>query len=617
MQKVIIDYLVKVTTDAKAGAQGFASLATEAKAAGSAFATVGAAFAAAGAAAVALANDVTGTVDRINTLAANSGLAAETIQGLEAVAKASGKELGTLLPKDLPKRISEAAEGSGEAVKGFRDLGIEVKDASGQLKSADVILKEVITALEGVEDPTLKAAAAQRVFGSEAQQLTSALADTGDLAAWVRFTQEYGADVGPEAAAATAEWNRATAMLSVSMEGLKSSAIPVVNQLTTIVDGFGQIAAMASGGIANLIEKIEEFGAVALIPSIALGNFMKGAQEAGEEYAEAYTALRLAIESGEQDAADLPVFGPSMDDMGPAKGKKGPSASDIAKANKEALRQMQLEALRFGPGDDRTTLLATQQIADATGDGLDELAQIMEEKLAQMVAYADEQTALAALGTDYQRQTLESFATEASGVFGMIQDLANLPNVIGSTLGTLADTIATLPEAILSIPTNVTAIVEGISKLPAALIESAPQLALAILDAMTRIAFLNVTIIGDTLALLFDALPGKIAEAIANVLKDLGGQLNPFDGDGQFLGGIAEKARDAIPFFETGGDVTRTGLAVVHEGERVLTAEERQSLMGGGARGPVSVSVATPDPNAAARAVARALGPYGSRIRLA
>jgi hypothetical protein len=77
-----------------------------------------------------------------------------------------------------------------------------------------------------------------------------------------------------------------------------------------------------------------------------------------------------------------------------------------------------------------------------------------------------------------------------------------------------------------------------------------------------------------------------------------------------------------LPFFDTGGDVARTGLAVVHQGERVLTRDEVQGRSGGKSSGGSGMSihggitVVAPDPRRFAQRLRESLGDYGIGLSL-
>ena len=194
-------------------------------------------------------------------------------------------------------------------------------------------------------------------------------------------------------------------------------------------------------------------------------------------------------------------------------------------------------------------------------------------------------------------------------LLGPLATVADIPGLLGS----IGDLIENLPEALAAIPLQVVGIIDALADLPAELIRLAPEIMMATLDAMVRVALAGPEIIVDTLAALFDTLPGAIGASIADALRDIVGELNPFDGDGAFLGtdlaaGKGEKTVFGlrVPGFDTGGEVTATGLAYVHEGERVQSVAERRMPDSGRAQMPPPVRVIVED--------RRSKGPYGLSI---
>lgn len=167
-----------------------------------------------------LIEEVAGTVDEVNTLAAASGLSAETINGLRIAADATGKSITDLVPTNLPKKLADAANGSEEAARLFKQLGIQVTDTRGQLRSADEVLPEIIENLGKIEDPTTRAALASALLEEQGKQLLSAFGNQEDFQRFVDTAEMFAVDVGPEAAKQTSRWQQASAELSLAWENV-------------------------------------------------------------------------------------------------------------------------------------------------------------------------------------------------------------------------------------------------------------------------------------------------------------------------------------------------------------------------------------------------------------
>lgn len=105
------------------------------------------------------------------------GILASEMQEFRYAASQTGvaqEEMDRALQK-LTRTIGEAGHGSGKGAKAFRELGIDVRDASGNLKSAGVIFPEVARALESIPNPADRARLQVELFGKAGQQLNPLL----------------------------------------------------------------------------------------------------------------------------------------------------------------------------------------------------------------------------------------------------------------------------------------------------------------------------------------------------------------------------------------------------------------------------------------------------------
>jgi len=627
-------------------------LRTEAKAAAKGVGVVTAGFAAAGAAAVAYANDITNAIDQLTTLASSTGLALETVAGIELAAKASGKELKDLVPNDLAKRVREAQLGTGEALKGFEALGMTLDGKlSPAFKTSDGVMRGAIDRIMAIEDPTKRSALAIQALGENGAQLISAFGDSGDLDAFVAMAGKYGTDVGPEARRITAEWQQSTTLMSMALQKLKSDMLPIVDLMADTVRGF---AAMAIGAKAF----VTEGGLLFHNWPSAFGAARDEVMEFAKDLKGMNDELARTSEEAEKAAAHAKNFTPP-DVM------QGLAASN-AKAAKEALAKAKKEAEERAKAAAKAGAAARKAAEEAEARGLrlgldtydvggkkvhkEKLFSDLDTSLSQAVAELAEvmEGIVGALDEADKKKKAESDAEKAQRMshassqeqrkrdplgtaVGEFKEAINgspigmavtALSALPSTLSSLQQTIETLPELLVDVPNLLVSTLTSLTDLPTALAQAAPEIALALADAVFSSFIVGGEIVATTLSLVFEQLPGDIAQAIAEVLKSLGGELNPFDGDGRFLGGLGAKVGESdflgmdIPFLDKGGGIQETGLAMVHTGERVQTSKE---VRNGGARGgPVFNigSVGTNDPRAFLQQLQHMLGPYGGGMGL-
>jgi hypothetical protein len=117
--------------------------------------------------------------DAIGKTADKIGVGVEALQELRFAAKASGVEQQTL---DMPlqrftRRAAEAAQGTGEAKDALAQMGIALRDQSGNLRRSEDLLGDVADAFARIEDPAERVRLAFKLFDSEGVALVNLLSD--------------------------------------------------------------------------------------------------------------------------------------------------------------------------------------------------------------------------------------------------------------------------------------------------------------------------------------------------------------------------------------------------------------------------------------------------------
>ena len=618
--KELVEYLIRMTSETTSAESGIGRVAAEAGKMTAGVGAAAAAFTAAGVAAVAMANDITGGIDRINTMAASTGLAAKEVAALEAAAQAAGKPVEAVIPKDLAKRIYEVSQGTGEAKDAWQALGVSATDANGNLRSSSDVFRDLIDKLGAVEDTTTRAALAEKALGGEARELTQVLSDSRALDAWVGYTERY-VDVGPEAQRVTAKWQQSMAIWNQGVMAMKGSILPLIDIMANTVIGLTAMGVAASAWVKAVLSFEDPIAAA----YTATSDWVASVQELNSSLAKTSDRIDDATAAAERLAkTDAFQFGdvalnasligvtgrkgsgkPPVDDGG---GSGGSGSKTRAKRWDDDINVSKLEKSQEALGAElaanRVALTASTTSTDAAQTALDKLGQAI-----QLEATA-RQTGASAENVAAQSSAMSSALSPVALIAGSVVDAVGIIGSAANMVDSVAVAIETLPEQLMMLPDAVVHLIDALAGLVPALIEASPEIALAIGDAMLSTALASVEVIAQTVASAFEALPGDIAAAIADALRNLTGNLNPFDGDGKFGFGLAER----IPFFEDGGRVNATGLAVVHAGETVVPAADR--VAGGPMLGSPTVNVYTTDARIAAREVSAAIGPYGIGARL-
>lgn len=102
-----------------------------------------------------------------------TGLSTTAIQELGFAAQIAEADVGALETglKFLAMNSAQAAAGSKGDAKAFRDIGVNVKDSAGNVKSADVLLSEAADGIMALGSDAERTAAAVAVFGRSGAQL--------------------------------------------------------------------------------------------------------------------------------------------------------------------------------------------------------------------------------------------------------------------------------------------------------------------------------------------------------------------------------------------------------------------------------------------------------------
>lgn len=113
------------------------------------------------------AKDVARLGDEIDKTTLRSGIARQEFQEWGFVAELAGASTESMVKviKRLQLSVHQAGEGSKIAKDGFKSLGIETKDANGELKTATDLLPELADSLGQMENSTKQAALAQELLG--------------------------------------------------------------------------------------------------------------------------------------------------------------------------------------------------------------------------------------------------------------------------------------------------------------------------------------------------------------------------------------------------------------------------------------------------------------------
>jgi len=165
--------------------------------------------------------------DKLDKMSKRTNVSVETLSALGYAAKISGADLDTVEKslRYLARGMDDVSQGIGEAKDAFEFLDIAVVDTEGNLRPTMDVLKEAATKLAAMTDETKQVALATDIFGARyGTQLLPMLKEGGDgIEALMEKAKELGIVMSTEAAAKAAEFNDRITDLKESVGGMGRS----------------------------------------------------------------------------------------------------------------------------------------------------------------------------------------------------------------------------------------------------------------------------------------------------------------------------------------------------------------------------------------------------------
>ncbi|GAB3388098.1 phage tail tape measure protein [Lysobacter fragariae] len=197
--------------------------------------------------------------DKLNDFNQRLGVSAETLSGWAYTARQTGTDIDALGIglKKLAKNMAEALDPKSQQAGLFKALGVDVKDAEGNLRSLEDLLPEIADGFKKLNNETLEAALAQELFGKSGTDLLEFLNQGGDgLQKMQDRARELGIELSQGTLSAADEFNDKLSDLKATAEAfflqLAAELLPV---LTDLVEKFTEITKEGneSGGIIKWI----------------------------------------------------------------------------------------------------------------------------------------------------------------------------------------------------------------------------------------------------------------------------------------------------------------------------------------------------------------------------
>lgn len=196
------------------------------------------------------------TSDHIDKMSQKIGISAEYYQEMEYAMGQSGASVDSLQMgmKTLVAQMDGVKAGNEQATAAFDALGISVLDSEGNLRSQEDVMKDTLTALQGVENGAEKARLANVLFGRSGSEMMPMLnGEAGSIDELRQRAHELGAVLDDETVAAGARmndmWDDASRAFGQVKMKIGAALMPALADL-------GEGLASMAPQIGEMIEKV-------------------------------------------------------------------------------------------------------------------------------------------------------------------------------------------------------------------------------------------------------------------------------------------------------------------------------------------------------------------------
>ena len=177
--------------------------------------------------------------DELAKFSKATGQSIESLQGFRFAGGLTGVAVGDLNKGLLlvAKRARDASIGLKAPADAFRELGVEVKDASGNLKSQDVLLLDIADKFRTLPSGTQKSALAMEIFGKSGAKLIPLLNEGSvGINRMRKEAEQLGGILGDDTAKKAEDFNDSMLRLRTVMRAVQariaSALLPVLTRLS-------------------------------------------------------------------------------------------------------------------------------------------------------------------------------------------------------------------------------------------------------------------------------------------------------------------------------------------------------------------------------------------------
>ena len=210
--------------------------------------------------------------DEVHKMSLRTGVATEALSKFKYAAELGGASLGDVEKaiKRMAATIYDAEEGLSTSVDAMNNLGVSIKDLQG-LSPEDQFMK-LAGALAAIEDSSVRAALAQRIFGRAGTTLLPMLEDgTEGLREMMAEAEKFAPIFGKDAAEAAAKLTDTLTQLKGTLDKIKMS---LAAKLVPVLTSFLEKLRDTIGKVGDWTEKNPELTKTIALMAVALGGIL-------------------------------------------------------------------------------------------------------------------------------------------------------------------------------------------------------------------------------------------------------------------------------------------------------------------------------------------------------
>jgi hypothetical protein len=214
-----------------------------------------------------LVTDTAASSAELVDLAAKTGLTTDRLQELAYIGDQVGTDVDTMTGAmaRLVRSMDSAQSGQGDIADAFKQLGISVIDANGDLRDSEQVFYDALTAMGEIANETERDAIAMQIFGKSAQELNPLIkAGSKELARLAVEARNVGAVVDTETLGSMADFQDSLDSIKAGLKGtlatLAGAFLPgfqiLLNQTSGYLKEFAKIVQTSDGDLTKMTEGV-------------------------------------------------------------------------------------------------------------------------------------------------------------------------------------------------------------------------------------------------------------------------------------------------------------------------------------------------------------------------